>query len=78
MLCQRCSQWGISQIYESQLITVSKIFCLTVAEMVEGLSRPKHKDNRYKMNEEMHDHKEELCEACMKAKCFARPKGLQY
>jgi hypothetical protein len=46
-------------IYESQLITVAQIFCLTIAEMLEKVKAPaRPKDDRHKMKEEIHDHKE--------------------
>jgi hypothetical protein len=73
MKCTDCDKFGVPSIYESQLKTFARSVCITLADILEKVPAPEYKDNRYK-TAEVHNHQEELCEACQKKKCFARPK----
>lgn len=65
--------YGSTKIYSSQIQTVAEIFCLTLTEILLGIPMHKHSDDGSKMDEDVHHHMYELCEACAEGKCFGLP-----
>jgi hypothetical protein len=75
MNCLKCGKAAIPVIFQSHLITVSKIFCLTISDIIDGTPRPKaRQDDRHKIIDNIHFHRKDLCEACKLGVCYATKK----